>query len=73
MKTLKRDAFEMQVAARLDGQDSTDLPLIRQTINDTADEYRKHGWSVRDFAQDRMVAQVQLRMRRQARKHSQAA
>jgi hypothetical protein len=40
-----------------------DLPAIRQAINDTADAFRRDGYSCSDFAQDAMVRAVQRRMR----------
>ncbi len=70
MKTLKRDSL-IGLAATLPAHAANDLPAIRQTINDTADQYRKDGWKVRDFAQDRMVADVQRVMRREARRNAQ--
>jgi hypothetical protein len=39
-----------------------DLPAIRQAINDTADSFRRDGYSCRDFDQDAMVRAVQKQM-----------
>jgi hypothetical protein len=43
--------------------DANDLPMIRQAINDESDAARKDGFSVRDFDQDRMVADIQKELR----------
>lgn len=52
------------VSRSLRASDANDLPMIRQAINDTADIFRKDGYRVPDFAQDRIVADIQKELRR---------
>lgn len=51
------------VANQIPSASADDLPLIRQVINDTADSYRKDGWLVSDFAQDKIVRAIQQRIK----------
>jgi hypothetical protein len=64
MRKLLRDELVGIVAQSLYPDQIDDLPAIRQVINDTADSYRKDGYSVRDFAQYAMVRDVQRAMRK---------
>ena len=53
----------MMVAEALSYDHINDLPMIRQTANDTADTYRKEGYAVGDFSQDALVKAIQKQMR----------
>jgi hypothetical protein len=64
VRRLNRNELVGIVAQSLYPEQIDDLPAIRQAINDTADSYRKDGYSVRDFAQDAMVRDVQRAMRK---------
>lgn len=57
-KTLRREWLIDLVAGALSYNDINDLPKIRQAINDTCDSFRKDGYNVRDFDQDRTVALI---------------
>ncbi len=67
-KRLTRDALVERVASSLPLRFMDDLPAIRQALNDTADSYRKDGYTVGytvgDYAQGRMVRDVQVEMER---------
>lgn len=41
-----------------------DKPAIRQAMNDTADSYRKDGYNVPDYAQDKFVRDVSAELQR---------
>jgi len=57
-KRLTRDALVETVAGSLPLRFWNDLPAIRQALNDTADSYRKDGYTVGDYAQDKLVRDV---------------
>ncbi len=66
MKTIKyfsRAAMIDSVCTWLTASNANDLPMIRQAVNDTADMMRKDGYRVRDFAQDRIVRDIQKELR----------
>lgn len=56
---ITRNALVQTVAGSLPRTAANDLPMIRQALNDTADSYRKDGYEVGDYDQDRMVKMVQ--------------
>lgn len=62
MRLLRATLIE-SVLMMLKPSDANDLPMIRQAINDESDAARKDGFSVRDFDQDRMVADIQKELR----------
>jgi hypothetical protein len=64
VRRLNRNELVGIVAQSLYPDQIDDLPAIRQAINDTADSYRKDGFSVRDFEQSGMVRDVQRAMRK---------
>lgn len=64
--TISRPHLIAAVADHLPPHCVDDLPAIRQAINDTADGYRKDGWSVREFDQDGLVRAVQRRIKDKA-------
>ena len=51
------------VASGLPAKYINDLPAIRQALNDTADSYRKDGFTVSDGTQHLMVKHVREQMR----------
>jgi hypothetical protein len=57
-QVLPREILVETVANSLPRKYASDIPAIRQALNDTADSYRKDGWSVRDYSQTAMVADV---------------
>lgn len=62
-KRISRDGLVATVGESLDPKYHDDLPAIRTALNDTADGFRKDGWSVGDFNQERMVKTVQTILR----------
>lgn len=63
MKRLYRSQLIDLVVESLRRSDANDLPMIRQTVNDICDTFRRDGYAVTDFAQDRIVAAIQQELR----------
>jgi len=63
MKRLYRSGMIDLVCQSLRATDANDLPMIRQAVNDTADMMRRDGYTVPDFDQDRIVADIQKELR----------
>lgn len=63
MKRLYRSQLIDLVVESLRRSDANDLPMIRQTVNDTADRMRRDGYTVPDFAQDKIVADIRKELR----------
>jgi len=66
VKRITRDQLVETVAESLPYALVRDVPAIRMACNDTADSYRKDGYTVPDFSQDRLVKAVQHTMQTNA-------
>ena len=60
---LTRAALLETVINALPAKDRNDRPAIRQAMNDIADSFRRDGYTVPDFAQDRFVRDAQAGLR----------